>query len=280
MSSQQQSTGDCLQHATTLLVNAGIATARLDSLVLLEDITNIDRAQLLAHPEQMLTASQAKKFTKMVQQRSTHEPLAYIRGKTEFYGREFHIDHHVLEPRPESEGMIDILKLFKSTRTIIDVGTGSGALAITAKLEIPQSQVIAIDIDTDCLAVAKQNAKQLGADIAFISSDLLENIDMSLLDSATLLCNLPYVPDSFQINPAAMREPRLAIFGGPDGLDLYRKLFQQLKDAGSRPLLVLTESMPPQHAELKSIAEAAGFVLDRSEDFIQSFRISSGSSAL
>ena len=268
-----ETVGSFLSHGTKTLIDAGINTARLDTLVLLEDVMEIDRAQLLAHPDQELSNSQFKLLTKMIQRRAEHEPLAYIRSKTEFYGREFYVDHRVLEPRSESETMIDILLQLAdgSSDTVVDIGTGSGALAITAKLELPTSHVVALDVDSGCLDVTSQNIKKLHTDIQLIKSDLLESVPASLLDGAILLCNLPYVPDNFQINPAAMREPRLAIFGGPDGLDLYRKLFTHLTNISKKPGFVLTEALPFQHDELKTIAEGAGFLLDRHQDFIQCF---------
>ncbi len=270
---------DWLKATTTILQDADISTARLDALVLLEDCLNKDRAHLLAHPELELTAEQVKKLDVHISRRAAHEPLAYIRGKTEFYGREFYIDHHVLEPRPESETMIDLLKGLVDGRqqtvdSIVDVGTGSGALAITAKLEMPQAEVTAIDIDSACLKVARQNAKKHKADINFLEGDLVSPLLSTdyRLQSTILLCNLPYVPDDFQINRAAMQEPRLAIFGGPDGLNLYRTLFAYINNSAQKPLYVLTESMPPQHEQLATIAERCGFRLTQTEDFIQVFR--------
>jgi len=274
----QTTIGSFLSCSTKMLTVAGINTARLDTLVLLEDVTKVNRAQLLARPELELSGPQFKLLTKMVQRRAEHEPLAYIRNKTEFYGREFYVDHRVLEPRPESETMIDLLLQLENntSKIIIDVGTGSGALAITAKLELPSSSVVAVDIDDGCLTVASQNVQSLHAEIQAIQSNLLEAVSEQALRGAILLCNLPYVPDNFQINPAAMREPRLAIFGGPDGLDLYRKLFAYLANSISKPDFILTEALPPQHYELKTIAERASFVLDRSQDFIQCFKMATG----
>lgn len=277
-----QTVGELLADATVTLTRAGIATARLDVLVLLEDVTGRDRAQLLAHLDTILTPVQHATLVEMLNRRAEHEPLAYIRNKTEFYGREFYVDYHVLEPRSESETMIDLLLQIKSNTplNIIDVGTGSGALAITAKLALPKTEVVVVDIDDDCLSIAARNAQTLHADIELLQSDLLTAVPRGTLRGAVLLCNLPYVPDSFQINPAAMREPRLAIFGGPDGLDLYRRLFTQLADSETKPTMILTESLPPQHDELKTIAAEAGFVLDRSQDFIQCFKMAAGNSAL
>lgn len=264
---------DFLAVNTKLLADQGIATARLDCLILLEDILNTNRTHILAHTEVELTDSQHHKLEKLIQRRSQHEPLAYLRRKTEFYGREFYIDHRVLEPRPESETMIDMLLSLPNEKslTVIDVGTGSGALAITAKLQLPHTSVIGIDVDPQCVAVAAHNAKLLAADITFKVGNLLEPLATGYVAPLVLLCNLPYVPDSFTINPAAMREPRLAIFGGSDGLDIYRQLFAQLAALPTQPMFILTESLPPQHDELASIAAIAHYTLHGTDDFIQLF---------
>jgi release factor glutamine methyltransferase len=181
------------------------------------------------------------------------------------------IDHRVLEPRPESETIVELLKKLplSDMPKLADIGTGSGMLAITAKLELPKAKVIATDIDQNCLDIAAQNAQKHGTKIAFRQGDLLEPLKDEPFDA--LLCNLPYVPDNFQINPAAMREPRLAIFGGPDGLGLYRKLFTQLESRHHKPRYVLTESLPPQHHLLAEIARKHGYALDTKDDFIQIF---------
>lgn len=267
--------GGWLKAATSELQAAGIGTARLDCLVLLEDVLNTNRTQILAHSEDTITETNLRNLQKMKTDRGKHMPLAYIRGKTEFYGREFTINHHVLEPRPESETMIELLARvipdMAAATTIIDVGTGSGALAITTKLELPHAPVYAIDIDPKCLQLARHNAERLGADITFLCGNLLEPLQTMKLSTPTiLLCNLPYVPDDFRINQAATHEPRLAIFGGSDGLDLYRELFGKLE---ALPAIthIFTESLPPQHAALAAIAQAAGWRNIAEQDFIQIF---------
>lgn len=270
-----------LHKATGQLTQADISTARLDCLVLLEDAIERDRSWILAHPEHTLTTADASVLHAKLERRSKHEPLAYIRGFTEFFGRTFAIDRRVLEPRSESETMIELLKALPLPEkpVIIDVGTGSGALAITAKLEIPGAKVLGVDIDQDCIDVAAMNAKQLGADITLRIGNLLTPLPREQFDRSILLCNLPYVPDNFQINLAAMNEPRRAIFGGADGLDLYRQLFAYLHHSAIEPLFVLTESLPPQHKVLAELARRDGFVLEQAEDFIQVFKMAVGNSA-
>jgi release factor glutamine methyltransferase len=276
---------DHLREAAQKLELAGIGTARLDALVLLEDVTGKDRAWLLAHPEHGLTRAQQAELTKLLNRRARHTPLAYLRGTTEFYGRNFVITPAVLEPRPESETMIDLLgglssagklqaengKKGGNALKIADVGAGSGALGITAKLEFPKGREVAVDlleIDPKAVRIAKINVEKHTTTISVISSDLLER---SAKDYDVLLCNLPYVPDGHTINEAAMHEPRIAIFGGPDGLDIYRKLFEQVRGLKKQPLYILTESLPPQHDGLQSIADQAGYALEKTDDFIQVF---------
>jgi release factor glutamine methyltransferase len=267
------------------LDQAGITTAQLDALVLSEDITGKDRGWLLAHPEFELSAAQTAKLEKLLSRREQHEPLAYIRGKGEFYGREFVLTSAVLQPRPESETMIDLLKdlpLFKQLSTdlnphpakanqpirIADVGAGSGALGITARLELPKTSVDLLEIDTKACKIAKINVDKFTLSISVLKSDLLLG---SRQDYDVLLCNLPYVPDSYQINTAASHEPQIAIFGGSDGLDLYRRLFQQIEQLQNKPLYILTESLPPQHEALASLAKQSGYQLQLTDDFIQQF---------
>ncbi|HVW23674.1 MAG TPA: HemK/PrmC family methyltransferase [Candidatus Saccharimonadales bacterium] len=258
-----------LKAAERKLVQADIGTARLDVLVLLEDVTGLDRARLLAEPDHEISAVQAAKLEKLLSRRAQHEPLAYVRGRTEFYGRNFVITPAVLEPRPESETMIDLLKKLSklpAQPSIADVGAGSGALGITAKLELPKAVVELLEIDEKAVKVAKTNVDILTTGLPVIKSDLLSG---SKTNFDVLLCNLPYVPDDFHINTSAMQEPKRAIFGGPDGLDIYRKLFKQAQKRPLQPLYILTEALPPQHAILAKIAAAHGYQLQQTDDFIQ-----------
>ena len=256
-----------LTESAQKLTDAAVVTARLDCLVLLEDLLGKDRAHLLAHPELELTSEQENVLNEQVTRRAKHEPLAYIRQKIEFYGEEFYVDERVLVPRPETETMIDLLKTLKPN-VIVDVGTGSGAIAITAKKLFPK-QVIALDNDPGCLAVVSKNAVLHNVRITLLENNLME--DVAIPPGMVVLANLPYVPNDFGINKAALNEPHQAIFGGPDGLDLYRELFSQFTKQKVQPSHVLTESLPPQHEELAKIAKKAGYKLVKTDDFIQLF---------
>jgi release factor glutamine methyltransferase len=259
-----------LKGATKILEQNDIATARLDCLVLLEDVLGVDRAVILAHPDLAIPQAKLSVLNKKITQRRRHIPLAYIRGKVSFYGREFAVNKHILVPRPESETMIDwLIKLpLPASPKVADIGTGTGCLGITAALELHWAEIGLYDIDPFALKLARQNAKALNVKAAYYKADLLE-----LKPAAdVLLANLPYVPDRYKLNQAAEHEPKHAIFGGKDGLDLYRRLWQQIAGLPGKPLFVMTESLPPQHQALNGLAQAAGYRPYQTDDFIQIFQ--------
>ena len=260
------------------LSEASISSPRLDALVLLEDNTGVDRAKILYSPDQTIKKDQLESFKYQIEQRCNQTPLAYIRHITEFYGRQFYIDNTVLEPRPESEAIIDELKDLISLApdgtplNVVDIGTGSGALIITAKAEFPAINAIAVDISSDCLGVALKNQQFHSVRVNFLKSDLTKSLEAKTWSKNTIvLANLPYVPTDWQINPPAKLEPALAIFGGKDGLRLYKRLFSELGQLSSPPLYVITESMPPQHQNMETLASKYGYSLVKTNDFIQVF---------
>lgn len=258
--------------STHQLEEAGVDSARLDTLILLSDVTGKDRTHLLAHPELELTTEQENLLKTMLDRREQHEPLAYIRGKVEFYGREFIVNEHALVPRPESENILELLSEYGNIPTIIDVGTGSGALAISAALAHPEANVYAIDIDQKCLELARQNALKYNVDLTFLHSDLLRDFSkINHQELTIILANLPYVPHNYAINEAAGHEPRLALFGGKDGLDLYRVMFDQLSEHDNTEIIVFTESLESQHNALKGIAINHGFVPGKTAGLTQTF---------
>lgn len=270
-----------LEQSIATLQHAGIETARLDALVLLSDELGQDKSWCLAYPEHKLQRSQIESLNKKIVQRSAHIPLAYIRGRAEFYGREFMVNEQVLVPRPESEAMIELLKESVGRRAsgvvICDIGTGSGCLAITAKLELHGAQVYGVDIDPACLEIAQANAEKLHADVTFLSGDLLlpfiEARSPKLEARLIILANLPYVPANYPINIAATHEPRLALFGGGDGLDHYRRFFAQLLSLESKLLCIITEALDTQHQAIAQLAEQAGYTLSDGQNLAQCFRL-------
>jgi release factor glutamine methyltransferase len=266
--------GNFLSQASAALRGAGIESARLDVLLLLEDELGMDRSRLLAHPEITLSPTALRRLNKKCVQRKVHLPLAYIRGTTFFYGRAFYVDTNVLVPRPESEAMISLLltaKHIPAKPLILDIGTGSGCLGITAALEMPSAKVTLRDISRPALAVAKRNAKQhrVAARVILEQADLLT--DAPYADA--ILANLPYVPAKYPVNAAARHEPVLALFAGDDGMDLYRAFWDQVTTFydGQPPAAIITEAFEDQHSEMAGLATAAGYQLSRTEGLAQLF---------
>lgn len=263
---------DWLLQARQELEKTGIDSARLDSIVLLEKTLLRPKEWIIAHDDTTLESDMVIELNKKLARRKEREPLAYILGTKEFYGRTFTINSDVLIPRPESEVMIELLldtaPQLRPT-TIVDIGTGSGILAITAKLEIPGSTVIATDISPQALRVACKNAALLGADVQFYQSDLLPaSYDPS---PAIILANLPYVPDQLITSPEITKEPALALFSGADGLDCYLQFWEQLTAMDGQISCVITESLESQHQEMKHYASQAGYELARTQGLIQQF---------
>ncbi|MHB1865123.1 MAG: N5-glutamine methyltransferase family protein [Candidatus Saccharimonadales bacterium] len=272
-----------ISYATDFLESRSIMTARLDTLVLMEYVLNIDRSKLLSDLTIKLSENQKNVLNNLLRQRANHIPISYITHNKEFYGRNFFINNRVLEPRPESEAVIDLLKqavsndssLARSLKNesfikVADVGAGSGALGITASLEISGVKVDLIDIDKEALVVAYRNVVLHTITANLIAADLLPTNEQ---DYAILLANLPYVPDGFKINLAASHEPKIAIYGGKDGLSIYRKLFKLVRIRQQKPLYIITESLPPQHQALKRIANYSGYSLIATNDFAQLYSL-------
>lgn len=266
------------------LHTAGVDSPQRDCLILLEDLLEKDRSWVTAHPEHTLQGPTLQKLNGQIKRRINREPLAYIRGKAWFWGRFFEVSPDVMIPRPESESFITLLKNLLHHNDsiskdrpwkpwkIVDVGTGSGCLAITAKLELSEAEVIATDIDEKALQTARQNAKNHKVDINFLQGNLLEPIPATNNQQpATIIANLPYVPDGLVTSEEINYEPKLALFSGPDGLDHYRQFWAQIKNLSERPAYILTESIENQHAEMAKLAGRAGYKLEKTETLVQQF---------
>ena len=254
---------------TTSLLKNSSKTPSLDAEILLCDCLGQSRAWALANTDFILQGATLQRLNEMVERRKTGEPIAYIRGFVEFYGRNFEVNHNVLVPRPESEEIIDLGKKHIGPQKkvkIADIGAGSGALGISLALEIEDSTVDFYDIDDAPLLVARNNASTYKVEGNFYIGDLLID-NHGPYD--VVIANLPYVPDDYPINTDASHEPSLALFGGPDGLDLYRRMFDQLEASIWKPKWIITESMTFQHDKLCSISGHSGFKLVNSSGLIQ-----------
>lgn len=254
------------------LKEAGVDSPRRDSLVLIEDLLKKDRSWVNAHADFELSAERVKKLDRQINRRTKREPLAYIRGKAWFYGRFFKVNAKVLVPRPETESFIELIKEFKP-ETIIDVGTGSGCLAITAQLELPESRVTAVDVDDNALGIARENARGHKVNIKFSKGDLLEPVkDLRYDGKAAILANLPYVKKGLSTSEELKYEPRNAWFSGDDGLDHYRRFWSQVQTLFQKPDYILVESLEDQHEAIAKLAEEAGYNLFKTDILVQVFK--------
>jgi len=224
------SIADFLAISTKTLSKAGIASARLDSELILAHVLRRSREWLLAHDTDTLTQSQQRQARQLLLQRTQRRPIAYLTGRRDFYGHSFLVNEQVLVPRPESEvilAILDGLVQDNHLRTMLDVGTGSGCLAISIKLTHPGLAISACDISESALLVARRNAARLlpsGQQIKFYQSDLLINLPVdSRFD--LIVANLPYLsPGQDDLSPELAYEPAIALYADDDGLSLIKQL--------------------------------------------------------
>jgi release factor glutamine methyltransferase len=215
-----------------------IGAAR-DAALLLRHALGISHAVQLADPERELTPAQQAAFDALVQRRLANEPIQYITGEQEFYGLALRVTPAVLIPRPETEQLVEaVLAELHPTQPlrILDVGTGSGAIAIALAYHLPHARVTAVDLSTAALEVAASNAARhaLADRIQFVQSDLLDALPPDELRFDVIVSNPPYVPtaDHASLHPQVRDyEPVVALFAGSDGLDIYRRLIPQARAA-------------------------------------------------
>jgi release factor glutamine methyltransferase len=226
---------------------AGVETPRLDAEVLLAEATGWERARLIADPDAELQPAAGRLFGEMVRRRLRREPVAYIIGRRGFRRIELEVDRRVLIPRPETELLVE-LALERGPATLLDVGTGSGAIALAVADELQDCEVVATDTSDDALEMARANANRLGLEqrVRFQLGTLPAEEDFELI-----LANLPYVAErdwpGLQPEVTAW-EPRQALLGGPDGLDPIRTLIP-LVEVGTLALEV-GEGQAPAVGEL------------------------------
>lgn len=264
---------DWLKKAALRLVGAGIGSAKLDAEIILAHTLKKSRTYLHAYGEESLGLREQEIADARLELRLDRTPIAYIIGHKEFYGRLFRTTPATLIPRPESETMIDILKelvpknqeLLPRSQRLVDVGTGTGCLGITAKLEAPELEVTLIDISRHALKIAAQNAEKLHADVDFLQSNLLE---LYPFKTAYILANLPYVDLEWERSPETDYEPELALFAGEHGLHLIRLLITEATSRLVSNGYLFLEADPRQHDTIKNIAKTNGFHLHETRGFV------------
>jgi len=226
-----------LAQGTELLARDGITAPRLTAEVLLAHAMRCDRSYFYAHPEQDLREVEWIHYGRYLHERIKGKPTQYITRRQEFYGREFRVTPAVLIPRPETELLVETtLKIARGL--VVDVGTGSGAIAVTLALG-SRARVIAADLSAEALIVAKANAEALGAQVSFIEADLLQPFACASAD--LIVSNPPYIPLNAELQREVRdHEPHLALFAGVSGLEIYRRLIPEahrvLKPGGTLAL--------------------------------------------
>lgn len=242
---------DALRDATSALAMAGCDTPRLDAELLLASVLEVGRERLVVDAYVPLDSEVLSRFDALVARRVAREPVAYILGYKDFRLLRLRVDRRVLIPRPETELLVEVGLSLPPGARVVDVGTGSGSVALALKDERPDLSVVATDVSADALAVARENGTRLGLEVEFVLADLLDGVDGPF---DAVLANLPYVAEAVELDPEiAVYEPACAVFSGPDGLDLVRRLLPMVSQV---PLVALEVGLPEWVA---SLAREAGF---------------------
>lgn len=236
----------------------------LDGEVLLAFCLGVSREWLFAHDDLEVDVDVEVRFLELWARRCEGEPVAYLTGVKEFFGLEFLVDARVLVPRPETEMIVEQVKKEKRKKKkegmrVLDVGTGSGAIAVSVAVSVEDCEVWAVDVSADALAVARENARRHGVSERghFLESDLLAAVSDG--EHFEVICaNLPYIGEvkhRYVEANVERFEPRLALFAGEDGLDLYRRLFAQLREKKISFDLLLCEFGFGQGEDVRVLAE-------------------------
>ena len=246
---------EALDSAVVALSAAGVDTPRLDAEVLLAHALGVDRTALVVDRDLRVEGPAVRAFQDAVRRRSVgREPVAYITGVKGFRHIDLHVDGRVLIPRPETETLVEAALDLPRGARVIDVGTGSGAVALALKDERPDLDVTGTDASPDALAVARANAARLGLDVRFREADLLDGAG----EVDAVLSNPPYVEDGAPLQPEIERhEPPAALYAGADGLAVIRRLAAQAGASAAR-LLALEVGMG-QADEVAVVLRDAGF---------------------
>lgn len=256
-----------LSQAIAQLRAANIPSAQLDAEIILSHTLLKGRTYLHAHNETPLDPYRREIADARLQLRLERTPIAYIVGHKEFYGRTFRVSPATLIPRPESEDIITLLKeqIIRPAARLVDVGTGSGCLGISAKLELPHLDVTLLDISQHALTIAQKNAQKLHADVEFLRSDLLE---LYPFYATVILANLPYVDPTWSRSPETAHEPDIALFADEKGLHLINKLIVQTNTHLVSGGYLFLEADPRQHQAIITTAQAYGLSVTKIQGFI------------
>lgn len=264
---------EALQRASFCLHEANIDNPRAEAELLLANVLGTDRLRLITAQTNLLTDTDYRKFKEAWKRRANHEPLAYITGEKYFYGRPFVIKHEVLVPRPETELLVDQAigwvkgntDLIKGGLRVLDIGTGSGVLAVTLALELSSAEVWAVDISSAALKLAGHNASlyNLGVRVRFLQGNYFDPLD--LINPAPrfnlIVSNPPYISTAELAGlPASVVkfEPREALYGGADGLDSYRAILKKISLYVEPPAMLVVEIGSTQAQTVTTLFKNSG----------------------
>jgi release factor glutamine methyltransferase len=237
------------------------SSARIEVQCLLQHILNVTRAYLFAHPERILSNAEAELYRALLQRRLTGEPVAYILGEREFFGLNFSVTPATLIPRPDTELLVElVLERSGSAFRILDMGTGSGAIALTIAHQRPSSKVWACDASTAALAVAQENAQRLNINnVNFIESDWFSAFAEQLFD--LIVSNPPYIAAAdYHLSQGDVRfEPLTALASGADGLDDIRRIIAQASTYLNNNGWLLLEHGYDQAERVRELLQESGF---------------------
>jgi release factor glutamine methyltransferase len=284
-SAQTWTIGKILEWATSDFRARGLPGPRLDAEVLLAFATGGDRVKLIVDRDRPLIPAELARFRELVKRRRTGEPVAYLTGTREFYGRLFRVDARVLVPRPDTEALVDVALARTShismSMRALDLCTGSGCVAVTLARERPTGRVEATDTSPGALSVARENALRLGAyRVSFALADLFDGIDPALRRFDVIVSNPPYVATT-EIDRLAPdirdHEPRVALDGGPTGLDLLRRIVDGAPRYLTANGALAVEVGAGQAGEVSALFVAKGFEdVQRAKDYGGIERVVSG----
>ena len=254
-----------LDYVADALHANGILEWRVEAEVLLRHVLGKSRSDFLTQvygPDYRLSASQSDRLDTLLRRRLAGEPLAYIVERREFYGLDLEVNEHVLIPRPETELVVDValerVERIRSEPTIVDIGTGSGAIILAIASHVERADLWATEVNSAALDVARKNAERLEHErtVTFVQGDLLAPISRRV---DMIVSNPPYIPtaqiDSLQAEVRA--EPVIALDGGPDGLGLFRRLLSQAKGKMAPGGALIVELMPEQMDEASDLVRRA-----------------------
>lgn len=235
-----------------------------EAKMLLANILGYDTLELINHLDEIISTENVDKYKKSIEAVKNNKPLQYVLGNVNFFGYEFDINENVLIPRFETEELVDrVIKFlnlnFTDAKDIIDLGCGSGVIGITLKKKCPNLNVTCLDISEEALMVARGNSKKLDADITFIKGDMLDNVCKKY---DVIVSNPPYIALDEEIEDIVKNnEPHLALYAGIDGLDCYRKIFNEAKKVLNNKFLIALEiGFTQKEAITKLALEALGDV--------------------